>query len=616
MRFRELKERVARMEIAEQQSPAWFRLRTVLLIVFGYAAIIAISGGMLLVLLAAVAVSYGLVIFLARAFVVQWMASVAAALFRRSPPPQGIPITALDAPLLFARLQRMSGELRSPAIREVYVTGAMNAALVQRPRFWLFGRRTHIEVGLPLLNALSEKEVEAVLGHELGHASKRHGGIRPMAYRTYQTWMIIEEEMAQQAASGIDLVRHFIDWFAPRILTRTFVLSRAHEIEADAMSAQCVGAEVMGQALVRMPLADHAMQRFSDDLADRIRVQPEPPRQLEELNRRLRQTLDDETKRSLLEAELERETTLDDTHPALRDRLRALGVEAKVPTEPRSRGTDLFPPGLLESIEKQLDELSYTAACQAWHEKHRELVTDRRRRDALRDKEALDADEAHELAELTLQLEGADAALQLARANAATNPNHARSLLLAGSIILLEKEDISGAQWISRAMELEGRCRLPGAELLLAWAVKHENEELIQTYSGWCQQAAWEWKRAALERHNLHMNDHYLPHDFSGEPLEELRSFVYSYPDIEHIYILRKVVQYLPEEPAYVLAFSLHQGYVESWINYLSNHLKLPGNASFTVLAMQQIHQEFIYRLVSVPGAYIERPGQAHHQPG
>ena len=73
----------------------------------------------------------------------------------------------------------------------------------------------------------------------------------------------------------------FFSWYAPYFNAYSFVFARGNEYEADAVSARLVGADSMGQALVRTDLAARRLSsRFWPDVQRLNLVQAEPPASL------------------------------------------------------------------------------------------------------------------------------------------------------------------------------------------------------------------------------------------------------------------------------------------------------------------------------------------------
>ena len=69
------------------------------------------------------------------------------------------------------------------------LTGDFNAAIVQHPRFGIFGgTRNYLMLGLPLMQSLSPAEFQAVVAHEFGHLWGAHGRFGAWIYRLRTGW--------------------------------------------------------------------------------------------------------------------------------------------------------------------------------------------------------------------------------------------------------------------------------------------------------------------------------------------------------------------------------------------------------------------------------------------
>src|SRR5262245_11016404 len=95
--------------------------------------------------------------------------------------PDGVLIDAKGHPRLFAMIDeevRSAGE--APPER-VYATVQVNAAVTE------VGGGRVMEVGLPLMHMLSERELRSVIAHELGHYAGGDTRLGPWIYRTRAT---------------------------------------------------------------------------------------------------------------------------------------------------------------------------------------------------------------------------------------------------------------------------------------------------------------------------------------------------------------------------------------------------------------------------------------------
>jgi hypothetical protein len=241
-----------------------------------------------------------------------------------------------EAPALRATLDELGRELQCRPFDEVRISFDFNASVREIPRLGLFGwPRTILEIGMPLLTALSPDELRAVLAHEFAHLSARHGRSGGRIYRLHRTWGQVFEQM-QRPASGRTgrairwSTSKFIDWYWPRLNARTFVLSRAQEYQADAVAATLAGPANLASALWRMEcLNPWLSERFWPDIHQEASRSPEPPTDvLDRLRAALEVPPSHDDSARWVERGLSRATGNDSTHPAFNERARALGVTA------------------------------------------------------------------------------------------------------------------------------------------------------------------------------------------------------------------------------------------------------------------------------------------------
>src|SRR5690606_34102830 len=147
-------------------------------------------------------------------------------------PPEGRPVTPAEAPKLFSTLAKLRKQLGGPAIHHVLIDGRFNAAIMQRPRWGLFGRHTnYLILGLPYLLGVPPKEVLATIAHEYGHLCGNHGKLGAWVYRQRRTFDALADKV-QQGADGnwalagmAALLRKCMPYYD----AYTFVLSRQNE---------------------------------------------------------------------------------------------------------------------------------------------------------------------------------------------------------------------------------------------------------------------------------------------------------------------------------------------------------------------------------------------------
>src|SRR6185295_19361664 len=141
-------------------------------------------------------------------------------------------------PKLHAELGALKKKLRVPGHMKIYLDDRLNAAAMQtRGYFGVVGTRSGLILGVPLLLALSREQVLAVVAHEFGHFSRRHGLLGQWLYRARAGWIEYTKQV-QQSDSVLDVAAAALaEEFLPYFSARSFVESRQCEYEADADAA-------------------------------------------------------------------------------------------------------------------------------------------------------------------------------------------------------------------------------------------------------------------------------------------------------------------------------------------------------------------------------------------
>lgn len=329
-------------ELDAQENPAAYRRHVMWFAALGYAYALAsvVVGALMLAgawamwghgrLFPVLALGIG-------GLVIVWVAL--RALLVRVDPPQGVDITRDEAPELFRLLRKIQRKVRGPRIHRVVVTNDCNAFIVQTPRFGLFGP-THntLGLGLPLMLALPQRRLLAVLAHEYAHLRGSDGKGATWLYRTRQTWARLSAHAHDSDAGQHDLfsmvTRGFLHWYAPRFTAKSFALARQEEYTADALAARLCGPAHTAAALIDIRLkAHHFTHHLWKAFWQQATLCPDPPlkplawvcagklppQSALELENTLRQLRNETTHHS-------------DTHPTTLERVQALNQPLRLPT--------------------------------------------------------------------------------------------------------------------------------------------------------------------------------------------------------------------------------------------------------------------------------------------
>jgi Zn-dependent protease with chaperone function len=553
---------VARLEAQADQDPVAYRSRVSLWIWLGYGFIVvlllgtlALLAGTLYLLISGAARGGGLIKI--ALFLGIFAFTLLASLWVKIDRPDGYPLSRAEAPKLFEMIDRLRMRLEAPPFSQVFLDGEFNAAAAQRPRFGLLGgQENFLIVGLPLMQALSKEQFEAVMAHELGHLRGGHGAFGSRVYRIFSTW-------ARLAESGTGVLRGFASWYFPRLNAWTFPLRRQDEYEADRGAAEATSPRTIADALCMLRVGGRQLEKnYWQPLQSRQHLLEAPPRILSEQSHVLRTTplSDDEAQRSLRDALLE-DTTYDDSHPSLKDRLTALKQEGRVPEHPGTSAAEALLGESLPRLTELLDALWQKESASGWAEarqqaresfaRFEELDQKKRAGIALSDEDAL----AH--AALTEQYRGEDEALPLYRA-LLDSPGEGVDAHYHVGRILTERDDPEGPPLLEQAMAR--RPAVAGAILpLLRLYHKRRGDEAVAASLHTRElRHADALSDAATERSQLVPKDTLLAHSLSEKELAELREKLLAVEDLGEAYLLEKKVTHFTEEGKfYVLVFTL-----------------------------------------------------------
>jgi Zn-dependent protease with chaperone function len=287
---------------------------------------------------------------------------------------EGREVSAQEAPELYRQLEGLQRKLGVTRQMRVLIDDQFNASAAEgRGVLGVLGTRFALTLGIPLLTTLDRQQVLAVVAHELGHFSRRHGRLGHWLYRARAGWL----DFARYVDARSSALDRFGAWYAqifvPSFSVRCFVHSRQCEYEADRDAAWAVGSKNFAGALTRvavigrlwgkgLPRHIHAWQR----------TMAEPPTDFLERFETLARKWPAAQLQAWREEALGDRANWSDTHPSLAERLVSIGEEAfLVPVEVNAGSAffgDHWP-----TIVKEFDETWSQAAGADWRFAHLRL---------------------------------------------------------------------------------------------------------------------------------------------------------------------------------------------------------------------------------------------------
>ncbi|WP_293369419.1 M48 family metallopeptidase [Nevskia sp.] len=554
-------ELVQRLTARAQRQPQRFRLEVFALAAVGYLYVLLLVLGALLVSAVLVVICFVQPILLVKLLKIIWLPiwfawSVLKSIWVRFDPPQGRPLSKAEAPALFAEIDRIRAAIPGPKPHQVLVTDDYNAAVAEHARLGALGWwRNYLILGLPMMSAMSPDQFRAVLAHEFGHFGAGDSRMTGRIYRMRVLWGRLQQQFSER---GGFFFKRFFAWFGPKFNAYSFVLARAQEYAADAASARLVGADPAAQALVIAQIGhDYQESQVWKPVWQRVPHDPEPTArpfaQLLEGGHRYGDWSDAEAR---LQRAMQHRTNWSDTHPALNDRLAALGKTAAVPPAAGQSAAAMFLGPTAEVLAKEFDDRWRAGVAQPWRERHEQRQQERRELITLDEKAAgdtgLDTGESWRQAVLTETVHDSATALPRFQAFAEAHPDIAEARYAIGQI-LLRQGDESGIAIIDTVMQQDPNAIKPGAVLIHEFLMERGRVAEAKPYiDAWQARDELE-QRAAAERAEFSPKDHYLSPDIDDAQQTRLREACAGLGWLAKVWLVRKQVDVFPEQPAYLL---------------------------------------------------------------
>lgn len=546
--------------------------------------------------------------------------AVLSALLVRVPHPEGRPVTRKETPALFRVLDELQAELNSQPFHKVLIEPDCNAAVVQVPRLGFFGwQRNYLLIGMPLLEGLSRDQMRAVLAHEFTHLSREHGRMTHWLYRLRRSWQEIFNQLSRpQVRSHLSLrplVIKFVHFFWPRFNAHAFVLSRANEYEADAMSARLTGAQNAASALLRVSVVSSQMEeRLWPDIFRLANENPEPPGNVfEKLREEIRSgfTLEDGAK--WIAERLKMASTNSDTHPCLTERLQALKVApGNSEAPPDQSAAEALLGSALPAIRDDVQKHWSKQIRDKWRDRHARANALKHRLSSIDQAPvpAMDVDRLWDKAAALLDLEGAKTAIPLLRQIVEARPSHAPAQFHLGRL-LLDDSDSAGITNLEQAMELDENCTPQACSILHNYYRFAGQSAQLRELDARMDRYEQALKASHAERSSITAKDTFIEHGLGDAELQALRAELQPELRIVRAHLARKELKHFPRQRLFVLCVhpctpwhGFSNGDLDrALVNRLMTKVKLPGR--LMILTPSGKYRSLARKLTTVPSVEI-----------
>ncbi|MBF4465323.1 M48 family metalloprotease [Flavobacterium sp. LC2016-12] len=203
-----------------------------------------------------------------------------------------IEITREEEPKLFAFIDEIVSAVKTDFPKKIYLSSEVNASVFYDSTFWsmFLPIKKNLQIGVGLINSVSEVELKAILAHEFGHFSQRSMKVGSYVYNVNQiihnmlydnnsynsianSWGSVNAYFAFFATIAIKIVEG-IQWVLKQVYSVVNInyhaLSRQMEFHADAVAASVTGSKPLITSLLRLDLADHSFNAVLDYYGKKI----------------------------------------------------------------------------------------------------------------------------------------------------------------------------------------------------------------------------------------------------------------------------------------------------------------------------------------------------------
>jgi Zn-dependent protease with chaperone function len=536
--------------------------------------------------------------------------------------PDGHKLARDEAPALVDLVEATAAALQSPRPDEIILTSDINAAVVDLPRFALFGSRRWLIIGLPLLDLLPKDELGAVLAHEFAHLSRRHGRQGLWQARLQIAWSM----MAHNAASNMPWVRFlfvpFFRWYEPRLRALIQQQSRAHEFESDHLAAQYTSAAAQARGLLRIALiVEHGRRTALPELLRGSYEMETPPADvMKRWGASLTGYIHNADGSRFMQSILSDATTSDDSHPSYRERIVALDCEPMI-ANTESALADLVKTSRTQGVQEWLTDAEVRSRIEtdiaaewtaeqgdAWHNLH--LAA---RIGALQSEHTA-AESKWARAKWAASCLPAEAAIPLVRAVVTEQPERGAARVALGLLLIEQFQPAlvqEGESLLEEVQQHDARYALQAVEALQRHYLRLARSDQLPRL----QLRERDLNRRNLntlrERSGLNYSDVVRQCALPLPQLEHLREALRRYPEVHNAYLVEKKVRYLTATRAYFLAFTADVpwyrssgGRAQKIVNTLINEIALSTDGDFVVVPMES-STSLERRLRKLPGAAI-----------
>ncbi|HEX8545815.1 MAG TPA: M48 family metallopeptidase [Cytophagaceae bacterium] len=186
-----------------------------------------------------------------------------------------------DEPRMYGFIEDVVKEVGTDLPKKIYLSSEVNASVFYNSTFWsmFLPVRKNLNIGVGLINSLTQQELKAILAHEFGHFSQKSMRVGSFVYNVNQVIynLLYDNEsfelMMQKWASVSGFFSIFL-FIATKVIAgiqyilrkmysfvnvQYLALSREMEFHADKVAVHVAGKKPMKDSLLRLDFAQHSL---------------------------------------------------------------------------------------------------------------------------------------------------------------------------------------------------------------------------------------------------------------------------------------------------------------------------------------------------------------------
>jgi Zn-dependent protease with chaperone function len=514
-------------------------------------------------------------------------------LFIKIPKPEGLLIKKKDAPELYAKVSDLRKQIKTPKIHTILLTPELNAAIHQRPRLGIFGwQKNTLILGSELLMSLNEEQTLAVIAHELGHLSGGHSKFNGWIYRIRISWLNIYLTVMNVSTVAKWVFGKFFSWYAPYFNAYSFALARANEYEADEIAAKATSPQALAESLVGLEvMSDSYFSKYWQSVDKLVFTQPDIDiKYFLNIHKNLQSfESNPSTQQNIISEKLKNKTNHEDTHPALKDRLRAVAAKPEFIFNPSTTVAQLWFTDFENDYLKPLAENWATHNKEQWQQAHQKGQEAKKRIIELDKQITPTEDQLLEKAHLQLFLQQRKTALHTFKEVLNQNNSEPNALFHLGSYFI-EKNPPKGAQLLERLIDHQDYGQEAGYQLLAFYDNNNMTDEAERI-------------QFALDKHHdqesalyeeistTRTKDEFYKTTLTKDELAALKNSIKKYPEIRQAWVCQKRLKTKPDVAMYVILFELFSDETEASTFEQEKPIELDGYYTFVNIEHKKLEK-------------------------